>query len=286
MNFIKAPVYFIFLQLLTIFFSNVSQASCTEEFLGNKRAYFSMAGSIPIPQEFFSSKNYLKNQSSKKSPQISSELFDKASFAVWSSSPNEETESIETNEQLETLLTHNQYKLSVNFYEETVSHDDITALKPYASHIWGFNSDQTWMTDECMSLIASSFPNLRTLEIPNNCITGNALKTLSSLFHLEYLDIANNTLSAADLSSLLDFKKTLRSLSVSSIPIGEEGIKTLFQLDLEKLNVSSCDLTDSSLSYFLKMPHLKYLDIRRNSFTPNGLSDFLKYPHKIQKVIS
>lgn len=286
MNFIKVPVYVIFLQLLTIVFSNVSQASCTEEFLADKRTHFSMPESIPIPQNFFSPKNHLENQSSENSPQISSELFVKASFAVWSSSPNEETESIKTNEQLETLLTHNQYKLSVNFYEETVSHDDITALKPYASHIWGFNSDQTWMADESMSLIASSFPNLRTLEIPNNSITGNALKTLTSLFHLDYLDIANNTLSAADLSALLPLKMTLRSLSVSSIPLGEEGIKTLSQLELEKLNVSSCNLTDSSLSYFLKMPHLKYLDIRRNSFTPNGLSDFLKYPHKIQKVIS
>lgn len=126
--------------------------------------------------------------------------------------------------------------------------------------------------------------SLRDLEILNAMrlplLTDDALRSLSSLYHLQEVRLEyNENFSDAGLAHLEHLKR-LQTLTLYGSPITDRGILYLREsTDLQNLQIGRSLVTDEGAREIAQFRNLKELDLQGTRVTNRGIADIATLPH-------
>lgn len=124
--------------------------------------------------------------------------------------------------------------------------------------------------------------NIKTLYLPNTSVTDAGLRDhVSKMKTLVNLYLVGSKVTEDGLQYLLELDK-LKVLYIGDLPIGDEVLETIAQLDgLVGLSLDRTQITDEGISqHIATMPNISMLFLRGTKVTDEGLSSL----HKLKKL--
>jgi Leucine-rich repeat (LRR) protein len=132
-------------------------------------------------------------------------------------------------------------------------------------HLYGFRSlSLSELPNVVMCRVSPRIANRDTIEIVSQ------LPKLATLFIQPQNEQPTDASSGAELFSPLRNTSTLKSLHLADFTLAEEDMRAIAEANLQILNISSCQLSESAARVLLDMPSLKYVQL------PVRLSDDIK----------
>jgi hypothetical protein len=117
------------------------------------------------------------------------------------------------------------------------------------------------------------------LSLKGSRVVDSDLKGISCLKRLEWLDLADTSVSDAILPRLRKLQ-SLKTLSLDNSAIGDQGVREICRLHkLERLHLAGTRISDSCLKYFNALPQLTTLDIGNTRVGDQGIDDLARMPN-------
>lgn len=142
----------------------------------------------------------------------------------------------------------------------------------------------TTITDDGIKKLIKlkSLQNLEMLLLGNTKTSATYFPDLKKLPRLRGIDVENtSSLTLADLT-LLTTMPRMSTLEVSSMPIGDEGVKILSRLSLDSIELQDCDVSDKCVDYLVNQKKLRKLSLTNNAkITDKCIPGLAKLPSLI-----
>ena len=124
------------------------------------------------------------------------------------------------------------------------------------------------------------FPQLTGLDLSWNALTPSAILSIASLSRLEVLNLKNGVDVDDEAVEGLTSVPTLRVLNLSGTDVTDDGLMSLNELELEVLNLSTCDgVTDDGMYWLQHIRSLKKVDISNcHAITSAGIEQLTNLP--------
>ena len=143
------------------------------------------------------------------------------------------------------------------YYENGPAHSEPIGVYDSVVEVRLIKAD---LTDDFLARLAE-FPNLKILNISQNDVTGEGLKHLTALTHLEDLDLSYTKVNDDDMATLGEIH-SLRRLDLSHNRLSGRGFHSLATLEnLETICLVKTPLRSDALKSLADLPRLSTCNI-------------------------
>lgn len=165
--------------------------------------------------------------------------------------------------------------LAVELGGSTIGDDGVAGFKEFAS-LERANLGGTAITDRAAETLGT-LPSLRLLDVSNTTISDEFVKTLADHGSpkLESLNLASTRITSQSLSKLSTFKE-LKYLNLANTRISGGDLAAIASLNLKRLDLSLCDISDSDLDALIVMDSLITLGLEGSKVSKAGVEQLIE----------
>jgi hypothetical protein len=128
------------------------------------------------------------------------------------------------------------------------------------------------ISHEGLEQLASSWPEVRHLDLSRTRIADEDLGSLTAFRHLKAVNLGDTSITDQGLSYLAECR-FLRGLVLSKTPVDDRSLSIVKNwVYLDELDLSDTSVTDRGINDLRQLRFLKKLDLRNTKVTPAGVN--------------